>query len=136
MIWKTVATIILLFSSILFLLEILKLRKYSFIDARVIGYVTVYDSDGNTYKPKIEYRTVENKVGTYTPGSSSSFKLFKVGATVKLLYDGSNNRVLGILHLLDRFFLPFILFVVSGALLLFSMDYTVQLKFFEWIHNF
>lgn len=135
MLLKSFAIVITTIGLIVFFKEIMKIRKCLIIDGTVSDYKVVQDSDGNTYKLQVEYTTSRNQKKTFTSGISSSSKPYSTGDTIKLLYDDNKEEAVGVLHLINRFLIPYILFINGISIIIFSIKYDIQLKILEWIHN-
>ncbi len=64
------------------------------VPATVVQLITVYDSEGDTYKPVFEYKTLEGETRRHTSNSASRPPSWKVGEMTELIYDPQNeNRI-------------------------------------------
>lgn len=131
-----IAIIIVIFGIYYLIMEINKIRKYSIIKGNLVEIIESSDSDGITYKPRISYSNSKGFIDYYTTPVASSFYIFKFGDDVNLLYDENNDRVIGILHVVYRFLLPYSIILIGISILLFSIAIKYNDIIFKIIKNY
>jgi hypothetical protein len=66
------------FGTSLLLFQIYKLKKYDFIDGKVVEIKKSESSDGDSYKPRIMYMSKNNKESYYEPFAYTNLMSFKL----------------------------------------------------------
>jgi hypothetical protein len=111
------------------------LKAATVVDGTVVEMIASRGSKGGTtYRPRVEYRTLDGRQITFTRGYSSSPPDFHVGEKVAVAYHPDTTKA-RILTFGQRFGFALILGMIGGALIFGVLAYKIGNKFVPAIYQ-
>lgn len=121
---------------IILIYQIYKIKKYTAVLSIVIDVIKEKDSEGDTfYRPIFKFHKPNGNEVIYKNKTGSNPCRYNAGDKVQLLFDENTHQVKGILHVINRFLLPFILINIGVTSLLFLIAIEHSDEIFMFIRS-